>query len=111
MKVLSTLAAFTAVATVCTAIPAFEVSEKMFRALVLPAYEVSEKLKVFRRQIQIGQPNPNPSQGGGGTGPPKDVCFGTTSNALCCAVDILGLADLNCENREYLLAQIPQSFI
>lgn len=27
------------------------------------------------------------------------VCGGTTGNAQCCATDVLGLVDLNCENR------------
>ncbi|KAF2435267.1 hypothetical protein EJ08DRAFT_693148 [Tothia fuscella] len=26
------------------------------------------------------------------------VCLGTYGNAQCCATDVLGLADLNCEN-------------
>ncbi|KAG9762712.1 hypothetical protein KCU73_g1783, partial [Aureobasidium melanogenum] len=28
------------------------------------------------------------------------ICAGTYSNAQCCATDVLGLADLNCANRE-----------
>lgn len=28
------------------------------------------------------------------------ICSGTYSNAQCCATDVLGLADLNCANRE-----------
>lgn len=27
------------------------------------------------------------------------LCTGTYSNALCCATDVLGVADLNCFNR------------
>jgi len=30
------------------------------------------------------------------------VCTGTYSNAQCCATDVLGVADLNCFNRESL---------
>lgn len=29
------------------------------------------------------------------------MCSGTYSNAQCCATDVLGLAGLNCANREY----------
>lgn len=29
------------------------------------------------------------------------VCSGTYSNAQCCATDVLGVADLNCFNREF----------
>jgi len=28
------------------------------------------------------------------------ICSGTYSNAQCCATDVLGLADLDCANRE-----------
>jgi hypothetical protein len=27
-------------------------------------------------------------------------CSGTTSNAVCCATDVLGVADLNCATRK-----------
>lgn len=32
-----------------------------------------------------------------------NLCTGTTSNAECCATDVLGLADLDCAARESLI--------
>lgn len=37
------------------------------------------------------------------------VCPGSASNAQCCATDVLGLADLNCNNRELALIADPGS--
>jgi hypothetical protein len=38
---------------------------------------------------------------------PYIPCAGTTGNAQCCATDVLGLADLDCANREYPSCSFP----
>lgn len=33
------------------------------------------------------------------------ICSGLNSNGQCCAVDVLGIADLDCEDRKSLMKQ------
>lgn len=37
------------------------------------------------------------------------VCTGTDSNAVCCATDVLGVADLNCAPRKLLINYVAAS--
>ena len=43
--------------------------------------------------------------------PPQVLCVGTNSNAVCCATDVLGLADLDCAPRKSLnkICALPES--
>jgi Fungal hydrophobin len=36
----------------------------------------------------------------------RDLCTGTDSNAVCCATDVLGVADLDCAPRKFFVKNL-----
>ena len=53
--------------------------------------------------VAIAVPTGGDKPGHGGGSTPYDPCSGLYDSAQCCATDVLGVADLDCQNRKFYI--------